>query len=282
MSTTHNGSWSYDKKNSSHLGREWDETASRAKPLRRKGQLLAALREISFEVAPRIPCNCPAHAVLYDEDIRRHSKETIMKRVLFLAALSGALAGCGAENADKNTVVVMETSKGTVKIELFADKSPITVKNFLSYVDDKFYDGTIFHRVIKDFMIQGGGFELGLKEKERTKPPIKNESANGVSNERGTIAMARTGDPDSATAQFFINVEDNNGKREKGPNLDALQGRSGYAVFGKVIEGMDVVDKIRGVETTTKIATVQGGQKAPFKDVPEEEVVIKSIRRAEK
>jgi cyclophilin family peptidyl-prolyl cis-trans isomerase len=176
----------------------------------------------------------------------------------------------------------METSKGTVKIELFADKSPITVKNFLSYVDDKFYDGTIFHRVIKDFMIQGGGFELGLKEKERTKPPIKNESANGVSNERGTIAMARTGDPDSATAQFFINVEDNNGKREKGPNLDALQGRSGYAVFGKVIEGMDVVDKIRGVETTTKIATVQGGQKAPFKDVPEEEVVIKSIRRAEK
>jgi cyclophilin family peptidyl-prolyl cis-trans isomerase len=195
--------------------------------------------------------------------------------MLFLAALSGALAGCGAEtaSADKNPVVIMETSKGTIKIELFADKSPITVKNFLSYVDDKFYDGTIFHRVISDFMIQGGGFESGLKEKEKTKAPIKNESANGVSNERGTIAMARTGDPDSATAQFFINVKDNR-------PLDTAPGRSGYAVFGKVIEGMDVVDKIKEAATTTKIATVQGGQKAPFKDVPEDEVIIKSVRRA--
>src|SRR5437868_9442824 len=169
-----------------------------------------------------------------------------MKRVLFLAALSGVLAGCGAENADKNSVVVMETYKGTIKIELFADKSPITVKNYLSYVDDKFYDGTIFHRVISDFMVQGGGFQSGLKEKEKTKPPIKNESANGVANERGTLAMARTGDPDSATAQFFINVKHNH-------PLDAARGRSGYAVFGKVIEGMDVVDKIKEVPTTTKI-----------------------------
>jgi len=193
-----------------------------------------------------------------------------MKRLLLLAALSAVLSGCGAENADKNPVVVMETNKGTIKIELFADKSPITVKNFLSYVDDKFYDNTIFHRVISDFMIQGGGFESGLKEKEKTKPPIKNESANGVANERGTIAMARTNDPDSATAQFFINVKNN-------PPLDR---RPGYAVFGKVIEGMDVVDKIKDVPTTRKVATVQGGQKAPFQDVPEEEVVIKSIRRA--
>src|SRR5437773_6525374 len=145
-----------------------------------------------------------------------------MKRVLFLAALSGVLAGCGAENADKNSVVVMETSKGTIKIELFADKSPITVKNFLSYVDDKFYDGTIFHRVISDFMIQGGGFESGLKEK-RTKDPIKNESANGLSNMRGTIAMARLEEPDTATAQFFINVVDN--KR-----LDGYKDKAGYAV----------------------------------------------------
>src|SRR5438094_10060126 len=98
-----------------------------------------------------------------------------MKRVLFLAALSGVLAGCGAENADKNSVVVMETSKVTIKIELFADKSPITVKNFLSYVDDKFYDGTIFHRVISDFMIQGGGFDSGLKETETTKSTIKHD-----------------------------------------------------------------------------------------------------------
>src|SRR5436190_7475599 len=135
-----------------------------------------------------------------------------MKRVLFLAALSGVLAGCGAENADKNSVVVMETSKGTIKIELFADKSPITVKNFLSYVDDKFYDGTIFHRVISDFMIQGGGFESGMKEK-KTKGAIKNESSNGLSNKRGTIAMARTSEPNSATAQFYINTVNN-------PNLD--------------------------------------------------------------
>jgi cyclophilin family peptidyl-prolyl cis-trans isomerase len=198
-----------------------------------------------------------------------------MNRFFALALMSGLLAGCGFESADPNPVIVMETSKGTIKIELFADKSPITVKNFLSYVDDKFYDGTIFHRVISDFMVQGGGFEPGLKEKEKTKAPIKNESGNGVSNERGTIAMARTGDPDSATAQFFINVKDNG-------RLNAFQGRPGYAVFGKVIEGMDVVDKIKEVETTKKFATVQGGQKAPFQDVPVEEVVIKSVRRAEK
>jgi len=207
-----------------------------------------------------------------------------MKRALFLLAASGVLAGCGAETAaDKNPVVVMETSKGTIKIELFADKSPITVKNFLTYVDDKFYDGTIFHRVIKNFMIQGGGFEPGPVEKEKTKPPIKNESTNGVSNERGTIAMARTGDPDSATSQFYINVEDNNGQgRIKQQNLDAARGRSGYAVFGQVIEGMDVVDKIREVETETKITTFPGGKKGPMGDVPVEDVVIKSIRRAEK
>src|SRR5215831_1629089 len=145
----------------------------------------------------------------------------------------------------ESNMVVMETSLGTIKLELFPDKSPITVKNFLGYVDDKFYDGTIFHRVISNFMIQGGGFESGLKEKG-TKAPIKNESTNGVSNERGTIAMARTGDPDSATAQFYINVEDNNGKGKfKQRNLDSVRGMPGYAVFGKVIDGMDVVDKIR-------------------------------------
>src|SRR5437773_5347530 len=127
-----------------------------------------------------------------------------MKRVLFLAALSGVLAGCGAETADKNPVVVMETSKGTIKIELFADKAPITVKNFLSYVDDKFYDGTIFHRVIPNFMIQGGGMLPGMEEKN-TRGSIKNESDNGLDNRRGTVAMARTNMPDSATAQFFIN-----------------------------------------------------------------------------
>jgi len=204
-----------------------------------------------------------------------------MKRFLFLAA-AAMLIGCGAETADKNPVVVIETSKGPIKIELFADKAPITVKNFLSYVDDKFYDGTIFHRVMSDFMVQGGGFEPGLKEKGKTKPPIKNESKNGVSNERGTIAMARLGDPDSATAQFYINVEDNNGTRRNGPNLDGKRGIAGYAVFGKVIEGMDVVDKIKEVDVATKVGTTADGKKTPMEKVPVEDVVIKSVRRAEK
>jgi cyclophilin family peptidyl-prolyl cis-trans isomerase len=140
------------------------------------------------------------------------------------------------------------------------------VKNFLKYVGDKHYDGTIFHRVIPDFMIQGGGFEPGLKEKA-TNAPIKNEAGNGVSNERGTVAMARTNVPDSATAQFFINVKDNK-------FLDRANSRDkvGYAVFGKVIEGLDVVDKIRRVETAN-----QGGHG----DVPVQDVVIKSVRRAD-
>jgi cyclophilin family peptidyl-prolyl cis-trans isomerase len=158
-----------------------------------------------------------------------------------------------------NPVVVMETSLGTIKIELDEQKAPITVKNFLSYVDDKFYDGTIFHRVIRDFMVQGGGFEPGLKQK-RTKAPIKNESGNGLSNVRGSIAMARTNDLNSATAQFFLNVVDNS-------RLDPAR----YCVFGKVTDGMDVVDKIREVSTT---------RKAGFADVPQEDVVIKSVRRA--
>ena len=169
--------------------------------------------------------------------------------------------------------VVMETSLGTITIELYPEKAPITVKNFLSYVDDKFYDGTIFHRVMgkentgnkEDFMIQGGGFEPEFKQK-KTKDPIKNEAGNGLSNKRGTVAMARTNDPDSATAQFFINVKDND-------FLDKSARSAGYAVFGKVIEGQDVVDKIKDVET---------GSKGGFKDVPVQDVVIKSIRRADK
>src|SRR5437868_11941132 len=114
----------------------------------------------------------------------------------------------GALGQEQNPAVVMDTSYGKITVELFADKAPITVKNFLKYVDEKHYDGTIFHRVIPNFMIQGGGMEPGLKEK-RTNAPIKNEASNGLKNERGTIAMARTNDPDSATAQFFINVKDN-------------------------------------------------------------------------
>jgi cyclophilin family peptidyl-prolyl cis-trans isomerase len=188
-----------------------------------------------------------------------------------LAAVALALAA-GSARAE-NPVVAVDTSLGTIKVELNADKAPVSVKNFLGYVDDKFYDNTVFHRVIKDFMIQGGGFETGMDKvrtpdqfqakQKRTKQPIKNESGNGLSNSRGSIAMARTRDLDSATAQFYINTVDN-------PRLDEGQ----YAVFGKVIDGMDVVDKIRGVRTH---AIVRG-----LGDVPDEDVVIKSIRRVEK
>ena len=161
-----------------------------------------------------------------------------------------------------NPVVEMITSMGKIEIELDAEKAPITVKNFLSYVDSKFYDDTIFHRVINNFMIQGGGFTEDFKSKE-TAPPIKNEAANGLLNKRGTIAMARTGEVDSATSQFFVNVVDNT-------FLDHKVRDYGYCVFGKVISGMDVVDKIKVVKTT---------RKGPYTDVPVETVFIKSIRR---
>lgn len=200
-----------------------------------------------------------------------------MKRVLslgFLISLLG-LGGCIAGDAppkkaaigDKdNVAVVMETSMGTVKIELFTKQAPISVENFLKYVDAKHYDGTIFHRVIPGFMVQGGGFEPGMKEKGAKNPPIRNEADNGLSNERGTLAMARTNDPNSATDQFFINVVNN----AKG--LDRKAGSAGYAVFGRVTDGMDVVDKIRYVKT---------GSARGHDDVPVEDVYIKSIRRAE-
>ncbi len=163
------------------------------------------------------------------------------------------------------TTVLIETSQGTIKAELDGDKAPITVANFLAYVDDKFYDDTIFHRVIPDFMIQGGGFAPGLRQKT-TKAAIKNESGNGLSNKRGTLAMARTNVPDSATAQFFINLKDNT-------FLDKAQAQDGvgYCVFGKVTEGMDVVDKIKAVAT---------GRRGMHENVPTQDVVIKSIRRA--
>ncbi len=187
-----------------------------------------------------------------------------MKRFLLLAVAGVLVGAVRAPAADP--VVVMKTSLGTVKIELYPDKAPTTVKNFLGYVDDKFYDGLVFHRVIPDFMIQGGGFEPGMKQKN-TKAPIKLESGNGLSNNRGTIAMARTSVPDSATAQFFINVKDNK-------FLDAkAAGQDGYAVFGKVIEGMDVVDKIKAVET---------GNRGGHQNVPVKDVIIESIRRADK
>ncbi len=160
-------------------------------------------------------------------------------------------------------MVLLSTSMGDIKIELYENEAPETVKNFLTYVNDKFYDGTIFHRVIPGFMIQGGGFTETMQQKP-TRPPIKNEAGNGLKNDTGTIAMARTAIPDSATSQFFINVKNNDFL-----NRDKAQDGVGYAVFGKVIEGMDVVRKIEQVPT---------GRKGMHSDVPLEPVVIQSVR----
>ena len=165
--------------------------------------------------------------------------------------------------------VLMETSIGQVKIELFEDMAPITVENFLKYVDEKFYDGTTFHRVISNFKIQGGGYEPGGKRKPNSHSPIENESYNGLMNDPGTLAMARTDNPDSATSKFFINVSENNGFLNK---IEALDGY-GYAVLGRVVDGWNVVAKIKDVQTTTRDGK---------KDVPVEDVLIKSIRRVEK
>ena len=169
--------------------------------------------------------------------------------------------------AVSNAVVIMTTSEGVIKIELWQDKAPVTVANFLRYTDEKFYDGTIFHRVMSGFMIQGGGFTPDMKQK-RGHDPIKNEASVALSNKKGTIAMARTGVVDSATAQFFINHVDNAPLDHR----DNTPAGFGYAVFGKVIEGMDVVEKIAAVAT---------GRAGGHQDVPAKPVVIESVRRAE-
>jgi peptidyl-prolyl cis-trans isomerase B (cyclophilin B) len=169
---------------------------------------------------------------------------------------------------EKNPQVLMETSMGSVKIELFKEKAPISVRNFLSYVNEGFFDGLIFHRVISSFMIQGGGFDQNMIQK-KTKFAIKNEAANGLSNKCYTLAMARTNMVDSATSQFFINVVDNAFLDYRGKNPDQF----GYAVFGQVIEGMDVVDAaIKGVKT---------GNKGGHSDVPLEPVTINSMKLCE-
>jgi peptidyl-prolyl cis-trans isomerase B (cyclophilin B) len=160
-------------------------------------------------------------------------------------------------------MVKLNTNHGTIVLELDADKAPKTVANFLQYAKDGFYDGTIFHRVINGFMIQGGGMQPGMVEKQ-TRESIQNEADNGLTNARGTIAMARTPDPHSASAQFFINVADNDFLNFRAQTQDGW----GYCVFGKVVEGMDVVDKIKGVQT---------GNKGYHQDVPVEDVVIESV-----
>jgi cyclophilin family peptidyl-prolyl cis-trans isomerase len=198
-----------------------------------------------------------------------------MKRLGLALVAVCALAVGTSQGQEKNPVVVLETSMGNIKVELFQEKAPGTVANFLQYVDDKFYDGTLFHRAIKGFMIQGGGFDQKLTLKP-TRGKIKNEAANGLKNTRGTIAMARTDAADSATAQFYINVVDNP-MLDRGSPQDAI----GYCVFGKVIDGMDIVDKICGVKTSKKLAIMKKDL-AEMQDVPSTDVVIKSVKRADK
>ena len=161
----------------------------------------------------------------------------------------------------KHSMVKLHTNHGDITIELDTEKAPISVKNFLDYANSGFYDGTIFHRVIGNFMLQGGGFEPGMKQKP-TKAPIQNEAANGLKNDNYTVAMARTGAPHSATAQFFINVKDNDFLNYPG------QDGWGYAVFGKVVNGKEVVDAIRKVKT---------GNRSGFQDVPLEDVIITKV-----
>jgi len=164
----------------------------------------------------------------------------------------------------KNPRVVLKTSLGNIQLELLADKAPITVKNFLRYVDDKFYDNTIFHRVMSNFMIQGGGFTSD-RQKKPTRAPIKNEADNGLSNARGTVAMARTSSVDSATAQFFINVKDNRRLDHRGPGR-----QFGYCVFAKVVKGHNVVEKIRNTPTR---------REGMLTHLPQKTVLILQVRR---
>jgi cyclophilin family peptidyl-prolyl cis-trans isomerase len=188
-----------------------------------------------------------------------------MRRLLALAAL--LLATAANHAVAENPKVALQTNQGTITLELYPDKAPKSVENFLAYVDEGFYDGTIFHRVIEGFMIQGGGFTQEM-EKKPTRDPIPNEADNGLENERGTVAMARTSIPDSATAQFFINHKDN-----EFLNHTAKTPRGwGYAVFGRVVDGMEVVDTI---------AVMPTGAGGPFpKDVPKTTVVIEKATRA--
>ncbi len=186
---------------------------------------------------------------------------------MFLAALwvGAGIPAASRSEGESKPVVVIKTSKGEIRVALEAERAPFTVKNFLAYVDEGFYDGTVFHRVIDGFMIQGGGFASDMSQKP-TRAPIKNEANNGLRNERGTLAMARTNVVDSATAQFFVNLASNDflnhGTRD-----------FGYAVFGRVVGGMDVVDQIAKVKT---------GRKGAHEAVPVDAVVIESIKREAK
>ncbi|MCH1493078.1 MAG: peptidylprolyl isomerase [Luminiphilus sp.] len=189
---------------------------------------------------------------------------TLLVGLLLLPGLSLA-----KDTVNSNTVKLV-TSAGDITIKLYPEKAPVTVANFLNYVDNGFYNGTIFHRVINKFMIQGGGFSADMAQKESGEP-IVNESRNKLHNIRGTVAMARTSDPDSATAQFFINQRSN-------LQLDWAPGKEGYTVFGEVVKGMSVVDFIATAETDSALLKTSAGER-PFQDVPLEAIVIKEVKR---
>ncbi len=189
----------------------------------------------------------------------------MMKRLIFTLLFVTAL-GATAFAAEKNPTAIIETSMGTIKVELFADKAPISVKNFLEYAKSGYYKDTVFHRVIPGFMAQGGGLTAALQPKPGDRAAIKNEAGNGLKNDRGTLAMARTGMVDSATAQFFINVVNNDFLNHR----DDSQSGYGYAVFGKVIDGMDLVDKM--------VAAPQKRLNSVFQNVPETPIVIKAVK----
>jgi peptidyl-prolyl cis-trans isomerase B (cyclophilin B) len=188
-----------------------------------------------------------------------------VKKVVCLLFFLSAICCCAPEHDEKtgNPQIVMETSKGVIVLELYPEKAPVTINNFIKYVNEGFYNGTIFHRVIEKFMIQGGGFTADMKMKPK-REAIKNEADNGLKNARGTIAMARTRDPHSATAQFFINTVNNDFLNHKEKSLKGW----GYAVFGRVIEGMDVVDAISASKT---------GRRGRFRNVPVDAIVIKKM-----
>lgn len=190
-----------------------------------------------------------------------------MNILRYISIVSILILGCNLVQAKEKPMIEMVTSAGTIKLELYPEQAPVTVSNFLAYVDSGFYNGTVFHRVIKNFMIQGGGFDAELNRKP-TQEPIKNEAANGLKNERGTIAMARTQIPDSATSQFFINTVDNKPLDYRNDSPMGI----GYCVFGKVVEGEDVLDTIEAVKT---------GISKGMQDVPVETVTIERISKIE-
>lgn len=187
-----------------------------------------------------------------------------MRKIILVLVLIILIAGCA--NVEKKSTVILETSKGAIEIELYPDKAPVSVENFLTYVNEGYYDGLIFHRVISNFMVQGGGFDKDMNQKP-TKAPIKNEAGNGLTNDVGTLAMARTNVIDSATSQFFINVANNDFLNHRD---ESVQGY-GYAVFGKVISGMEVVNEIKSVKT----GIVKGSQDVPIEPVTINKAYVK-------